>query len=173
MTIDALLAASCLPQVDHAVVIDGEPYWDGGLMGNPPIFPVIYNCHARDIAIVQLDPISHAGIPTTSSEITDRLNEITFNANLMREMRAIAFVTRLIEEGATGHEVGRLKRLHMHMIGDEEAMRALGFASKFNTDLAFLLHLKELGERAADAWLERSLADVGHRSTLDLAVIYV
>jgi NTE family protein len=173
MTLDALLAATCLPQVDHAVMIDGEPYWDGGLMGNPPIFPVIYNCRAHDIAIVQLDPITHDGIPKTPAEITDRLNEITFNANLMREMRAVAFVTRLIDEGATGHEIERLKRVHMHMIGDEPAMRELGFASKFNTDLAFLLYLRELGEAAADKWLEANLDAVGHRSSIDLGAIYL
>jgi NTE family protein len=172
MTLDALLASSCLPQTDQAVIIDGEPYWDGGLMGNPPIFPVIYNCHARDIVIVQLDPITHDGIPRSSPEINDRLNEITFNANLMREMRAIAFVSRLVEDGATGKEIGRLKRLNLHMIGDEPAMRELGFASKFNTDLAFLLYLKERGENAAEQWLTENLDAVGHRSSIDLREIF-
>jgi NTE family protein len=173
ITVDTLLASACLPQVEQAVIIDDEPYWDGGLMGNPPVFPLIYNCRAHDIVLVQLDPITHEGVPRSSAEITDRLNEITFNANLMREMRAIAFVTKLIDDGAKGKEIGRLRRMHVHMIGDEQPMRQLGFASKFNTDLAFLLYLKELGELAAEKWLDENLAAVGHRSTLDLREIFL
>ena len=173
ITVDTLFASTALPQVEQAVIVDGEPYWDGGLMGNPPVFPLIYNCHAHDIVLVQLDPITHEGVPRSSAEITDRVNEITFNANLMREMRAIAFVTRLIEDGAKGKEIGRLRRMHVHMIGDEPAMKLLGFASKFNTDLAFLLYLKELGELAAEKWLGENLAAVGHRSTLDLREIFL
>jgi len=171
LTTDMLLAATCLPQVEQAVIIDDEPYWDGGIMGNPPIFPLIYEASAPDILIVQLDPISHEGIPKTSAQITDRLNEITFNANLMREMRAIAFVTSLIDDPDI--ETEQLKRIHLHMIGDEARMRPLGFTSKFNTDLAFLLYLKELGEVAAEKWLGASLADIGHRSSLDLRAIFL
>jgi NTE family protein len=173
LTIDMLLASTCLPQVEQAVIVEDEPYWDGGLMGNPPIFPLIYECGSPDVVIVQLDPISHEGIPKTAAQITDRLNEITFNANLMREMRAIAFVTQLLEEGAEGIEAQRLKRIHIHMIGDEPRMRELGFTSKFNTDLNFLLYLKELGEAATEKWLAENLAAVGQRSSIDIRATFL
>ena len=94
LTLDALLASTCLPQFFQAVIIDGEPYWDGGYMGNPSLWPVIYKCQSRDIVIVEVNPLTRDGVPRTAAEITNRLNEITFNASLIRELRAIAFAAR-------------------------------------------------------------------------------
>src|SRR4029077_17225563 len=95
---EAVLASPCLPFMCQAVEIDGEPYWDGGYMGNPAIFPVIYGCESRDVVIVHINPVERARLPTTASEIMNHINEISFNSSLMREMRTIAFLTKLIDD---------------------------------------------------------------------------
>jgi NTE family protein len=174
LTIDALLAASCIPQVYRAVMIDGDPYWDGGMMGNPAIFPLIYGCGSSDVVIVQLDPIAQPATPRTASAIVDRVNEITFNANLMREMRAIAFALKLLDDDRlSGPRIERLKRLRVHLIGDEERMRTLGFVSKFNTDRGFLDYLKEAGRACAAAWLDKTFDAIGSRSSIDMSEIFL
>jgi len=96
---EAVLASACLPFIFHAVEIDGEAYWDGGYMGNPPIFPLIYHTTGSDVLIVQINPINIAEVPKRAPEIMDRINEVSFNSSLMREFRTIAFVTRLIDDG--------------------------------------------------------------------------
>jgi NTE family protein len=173
LTLDALLASACLPQIFQAVIIDGQPYWDGGYMGNPSIWPLIYNCGSRDVIVVEVNPLTRKGVPRTAAEITNRLNEITFNASLMREMRAIAFVERLIEADGQHPEVERLKKMLIHMIEAEEAMEQLGVASKLNTDLDFLLYLKELGRRTAGRWLEQHFAALGRYSSLDIPKVFL
>jgi NTE family protein len=167
ITIDALLASACLPTLFQTVEIDGEPYWDGGFMGNPPLYPLFYKCDSRDLVIVQINPIERDGIPKTAREILDRMNEITFNSSLMREMRAVAFVTRLIDEGLLDDE--RYKRVLVHMIEDETEMQALGFSSKLMADWSFLTHLRDLGRQAAARWLEQNFDRIGSESTLDIA----
>jgi NTE family protein len=99
LSVDALLASACVPQLFRAVVVDGEPYWDGGYSGNPAIWPLIYETPALDVMLVKIDPLVRSETPDTSGEIADRVNEITFNASLVSEMRAIAFVQRLVREG--------------------------------------------------------------------------
>jgi NTE family protein len=173
LTLDALLASACLPQIFQAVIIDGVPYWDGGYMGNPSIWPLIYNCGSRDVIVVEINPLTREGVPRSAAEITNRLNEITFNASLMREMRAIAFAERLIEADGQHPEVERLKKMLIHMIEAEEAMEELGVASKLNTDLDFLLYLKDLGRRTAGRWLDRHFAALGHYSSLDIRKVFL
>jgi NTE family protein len=169
LTLDKLLASAALPTVFQAVEIDGEAYWDGGYMGNPAVFPLIYNCSARDVVIVQVNPLTREGVPKTAGEIMNRLNEITFNASLMREMRAIAFVLKLLDEVPGDVPLVRgLKRMHIHMIEDEPAMESLGVASKLNTDMDFLLYLKGLGRDTAERWLQKNFDALGHRSTVDI-----
>jgi NTE family protein len=169
LTLDMLLASAALPTVFQAVEIDGEAYWDGGYMGNPAIFPLIYNCSARDVVIVQVNPLTRRGVPKTAGEIMNRLNEITFNASLAHEMRAIAFALKLLDQVPGDVPVVRsLKRMHVHMIEDEPAMESLGIASKLNTDLDFLLYLKRLGRETAERWLQRNFDALGHRSTIDI-----
>jgi NTE family protein len=169
LTLDMLLASAALPTVFQAVQIDGEAYWDGGFMGNPAIFPLIYNCTARDVVIVQVNPLTREGVPKTAGEIMNRLNEITFNASLMREMRAIAFVLKLLDELPGDLPVVRgLKRMHIHLIEDEPAMESLGVASKLNTDMDFLLYLKRLGRETAERWLKENFDALGQRSTVDI-----
>lgn len=166
LTIDALLASACLPLLFQAVEIDGEPYWDGGYTGNPAIYPLIYNTEALDILLVRINPLVREGTPTRSEEIMDRLSEITFNASLMGEMRAIAFVSRLVREGKL--EPGRYKDLRLHMVADDEGLAPLGANSKFDTDRAFLERLFEMGRGAADRWLADHKDDIGMRATIDV-----
>ena len=169
LSIDALLASACLPNVHDAVVIDGVPYWDGGFRGNPPIWPFIYESDSRDVVIVEVDPPSREGVPQSNAEIADRLNEITFGGALMAEMRAIAFVQDLIDQGAiTGEFSQRLKRLFIHSIADPASLAPLGSVSKFNIEPAFLDHLFGLGRKAATSWLAPTLDAVGVRSSIDI-----
>jgi NTE family protein len=174
VTIDALLASACLPFVFQAVEIDGVPYWDGGYMGNPVIYPLIYYCDSRDVAIVQINPLVRKGTPRSSTEIINRVSEISFNSSLIAEMRAIAFVQRLIAgDHLKGKSVARLKRIHVHMIGNEEKMRALGVTSKSNADIDFLAYLKGLGRQTAEDWLQANWGDIGNRSSLDIRATFL
>jgi NTE family protein len=169
ISLDALLASACLPQLYQAVEIDGEPYWDGGYMGNPAIWPLVYRCTTADVVIVQINPVVREGIPRTSLEIDNRMNEIAFNSSLMHEMRAIEFVQRLLEEGALTEQVAaRYKNMRIHVIGDQETMKALGVASKSNAERAFLEHLKAAGRACAAHWLEATIDDIGVRSSVNV-----
>ena len=166
LTIDALLASACLPQLFRAVQIDGEPYWDGGYSGNPAIWPLIYNTGALDVLLVKINPLVRPDLPDTPEEIADRVNEITFNAGLIGEMRAIDFVQRLVEQGRV--DPGAYKNLRLHMVADEEGLAPLHPSSKLNTDRRFLDALFELGRAAAERWLKAHRDDIGKKSTLDL-----
>jgi NTE family protein len=169
LSIDALLASACLPNVHDAVVIDGVPYWDGGYRGNPPIWPFIYECESRDVVIVEINPTFRPDVPKSNAEIADRLNEITFGGALIAEMRAIAFVQQLIEQGAvTGSFSERLKMILVHSIADEAALAPLGAVSKFNVEPAFLKHLFELGRSAATRWLAATFDMVGVTTSIDI-----
>lgn len=164
--IDALLASACLPFMFQAVEIDGEPYWDGGYTGNPAIFPLIYHSESLDILLVKINPLRREGTPTRSVEILDRLSEITFNTSLIGEMRAIAFVSRLLKERKL--DPGNYKDLRLHMVADDEGLAPFNASSKFNTDWGFLEQLHGLGRQAADRWLKAHGQDIGQRSSLDL-----
>jgi NTE family protein len=166
LSVDALLASACLPLLFQAIEIDGEPYWDGGYTGNPAIFPLIYNTEALDVLLVRINPLVRQGTPKRAEEIMDRLSEITFNASLMGEMRAIAFVSRLVRDGKL--ESSRYKDLRLHMVSDDDGLARLGANTKFNTDRAFLESLFEMGRRAADHWLVRHKHDIGVRGTVDV-----
>jgi len=169
LSIDALLASACLPNVHDAVVIDGVPYWDGGFRGNPPIWPFIYNCDSRDVVLVEVDPPFREKVPQSNAEIADRLNEITFGGALMSEMRAIAFVQELVEKDAISGEFGqRLRNMLVHSIADPDSLAPLGAVSKFNIEPDFLGYLFDLGRKAATLWLGSSFAAVGMHSTLDI-----
>ena len=166
VSIEALLASACLPFIFQAVEIDGEPYWDGGYSGNPAIFPLIYHSEALDIMLVKINPLMREGTPTRSVDIIDRLSEITFNTSLLAEMRAIAFVSRLLREQRL--DAGRYKDLRMHMIADDEGLAPFNASSKFNTDWGFLQQLSGLGREAADRWLKQHRAAIGQHATLDM-----
>jgi NTE family protein len=171
ITVSAVLASSCLPFLFQAIEIDGEAYWDGGYMGNPAIFPVIYGCQSTDVIIIHINPILREEIPRTATDILNRLNEISFNSSLMREMRAIAFANRLVGIGALrGDEI---KTMLIHAIEAESFMKELGVASKFNVDWQFLTHLRDAGRACADRWLQANFSHLGVRSTIDIHARYL
>ncbi|WP_140634735.1 patatin-like phospholipase family protein [Methylibium rhizosphaerae] len=169
--VDALLASACLPFIFQAVEVDGEPYWDGGYTGNPAIYPLIYNTEAMDIMLVKINPLSREALPTRAVEIIDRLSEITFNASLVAEMRAIAFVSRLVREGTL--QAGRYKDLRLHMVADDDGLAPYNASSKFNTDWTFLQQLFELGRKAATHWLRYHRQDLGVRGSLDIEKVFL
>ena len=123
MSVDVVLASACLPYLFHAVEIDGEHYWDGGFMGNPAIFPLIYNRGSKDVILVHINPIERKKLPKTAAEIFNRMDEISFNSSLMREMRAVAFVTKLIDDNVLDR--GKYSRMLIHSIRDDAAMAEL------------------------------------------------
>lgn len=171
MSPEVVLASACLPNIFQAVEIDGEHYWDGGFMGNPAIFPLIYNRGSKDVIIVHINPIVRTKLPRTAAEIFDRMNEISFNSSLLREMRAVAFVTRLIDENVLDSD--KYSRMLIHSIRDDAAMAELGVATKLNPDWDFLCRLRDSGRRKAAEWLERDLGKVGHSSSIDLTEVFL
>ena len=168
---DAVLASACLPFLFHAVEIGGEAYWDGGYMGNPAIFPLIYGCESRDVVVVHINPTMRPDVPRTARDILNRVNEISFNSSLMREMRAIQFVTDLIDQGRVAD--GKLKRMLVHAIAADEVMGQLGANSKLNADASFLRYMRDAGRRCAATWLEERWDDVGERSSVDIRGDYL
>jgi NTE family protein len=172
---EAVLASACLPLLFQAVEIDGEPYWDGGYTANPAVLPLVERCAAADLLIVQINPLDRPVLPTRSADITDRINEISFNSSLLHEMRTLALLKALIrDEGSTGHVptdtlFARIGELRTHRIHGEAALTELGARSKMQTGATFLGRLFDIGRDAADAWLSYHRRDLGRRTTLDLA----
>ena len=167
ITLDAVMASACLPQLFKAVEIDGAYYWDGGFGGNPALYPFFYATRVEDVLLVQINPVVREGAPRTAREIQDRVEEITFNAGLLRELRAIAFVKELIAAGKLSHDDYR--DIRMHRIDADEAFRDLAASSKINAEWAFLKYLRDLGRVAAQDWLADCYADVGHQPTIDIS----
>jgi NTE family protein len=170
ITVECLLASACLPIMFRAVEIGGESYWDGGYLGNPAISPLVHECVTKDVIIVQINPMYRPEVPQTAREILNRLNEISFNSCLMREMNGIATISRLLEEGQAASS--KYDSVRFHMIQAEQEMSALGSSSKFNADWAFLTYLHELGMRSADRWLAEHFDAIGDASTLDMIKTY-
>jgi NTE family protein len=169
ITADAVMASACLPSVYKAVEIDGEPYWDGGYVGNPALYPLVDESDCRDLVIVQINPIRSDTLPTSASEISNRLNEITFNSALIKELRAITLLRRLIE--AEGLETERYRDMRLHRIGGE-GLEHLSASSKLNAEWAFLEHLRDLGRAAAENWLKKHRDAIGQRSTFDPETLF-
>jgi len=166
VSVDAVLASACIPSVFQAVEINGEHYWDGGFMGNPPIFPLIYNCSSPDVLLIMVNPIRIKDVPQTAQAINDRINTLSFNSSLMREMRAVNFVNRLVDHGFD--EGGRLKKILVHCIDAEEEMCDLGVSSKLNVQRDFLQWLFELGRGRADAFLDEHFEKIGNISSTSI-----
>ncbi|MCG7391582.1 patatin-like phospholipase family protein [Microvirga sp. ACRRW] len=167
LTVDHVLASACLPTVFKAVEIDGEPYWDGGYTGNPALFPLFYETHTDDILLIQINPVERRVTPQTAEEIRSRLTEVTFNANLLYELRAINFVRRLIDEGKLSQD--EYKRVLMHRIHGGPELDAYAASSRFNARWDFFKKLKDLGRASARAWLQKNYQALGQESTLDLS----
>jgi NTE family protein len=168
---DVTLASACLPYLFQAVEVDGEAYWDGGYMANPALWPLFYEAGLPDdVLLCALNPQTLDTVPKTSAAIMDRLNEITFNASLIAELRAIAFVQRLLEDEEMGDKLkDRYRDVKVHAIKADDALKGLGAASKFNTDWDFLTGLRDQGRAAWKEWSSQCGTAVGHHSTVDLA----
>ena len=171
LTADVIAASACLPTLYHAVEIDGEAYWDGGYVGNPVLWPLIYNCQSRDIMIVQINPVTRDKPPRTAMDIRNRIDEITFNSSLIDEMRAISFVGRLLKEKAIDPK--RYREMLMHRIHSEAKLDKLDASSKMNAEWDFLTDLRDTGYAAADRWLRKNWQALGHKSTLDIQQHYL
>jgi NTE family protein len=165
ITPEVLLASACLPTMFHAVEIDGEAYWDGGYSGNPTITPLVQECQSRDTILVQINPVERAGTPRGARDILDRLNEVSFNAVLLKELRMIALLRQVADPGSG--EGAQWAGMRIHRVATE-IMTELGYSSKLNAEWDFLTMLRDEGRRAADAFLTEHSDNLGKRSTLDI-----
>ncbi|MFZ4120297.1 MAG: patatin-like phospholipase family protein [Caulobacterales bacterium] len=169
LTADHVMASACLPFIFQAVEIEGRPYWDGGYMGNPPLWPLFEESDSLDLLVVQINPVERPGTPRTAREILSRVNEITFNASLLREFRAIDFVRRLKDGGRL--EGTQYRDVLVHMIDSSQLME-LGASSKLNSEMAFLEMLFQEGRASASAWLDEHFDSLGHRSSANLRRLF-
>ena len=167
LSADAVMASACLPLLFKAVEIDGERYWDGGYSGNPALHPLIYQTETSDILLVQINPIEHHALPDTVPEIMERMNEVTFNASLLAELRAIEFVRRLLAEGKL--DARRYKSVRMHRIDGGAVLAPFGADSKTRADLPFVRKLFALGREQGQQWLAAHRQAVGLRPTIQIA----
>ncbi|MFT3973494.1 MAG: patatin-like phospholipase family protein [Amaricoccus sp.] len=175
VTADAILASACLPSLYQAIEIDDprtgrrEAYWDGGYTGNPALYPLFYRTRATDILIVHINPLYRDDLPTTASEIATRINEISFNASLLRELRNIEFVNRLIDRGVIAPEA--MRRNHVHSVSDDRLMNMLGIVTKMTISRTLLLQLRDAGRVAMSTFLDEHRDKIGQRSSVDLKAV--
>ena len=170
VTVDALLASACLPQLFPAVEIDGEAYWDGGYASNPPLRALVEAGAPADVLVVRTTPLERPGVPTGATAVQNRANEITFGAALRQELRSLGLVQRALADAPSLPEpLARLRDARVHMIGAEEEFQALHGGSAQDPSWGFLSEMRALGHAAADRWLEENLPAVGRCPTLDLA----
>ncbi|MBY6055246.1 patatin-like phospholipase family protein [Leisingera daeponensis] len=173
---EAILASACLPDLFQAVEIEDpetgrmEAYWDGGYTGNPALFPLFREALPGDVVIVNINPLEREEIPRTPQQIRNRVNEISFNSSLLRELRAINFVQRLLADGTL--QQGRMKQVRVHMIGDDDLMTQLSVTTKLIPVPQILARLKQAGRDAADGFLERDRDSLGVRSSADLPAMF-
>jgi len=170
MSLDAVMASACLPTVFQAVEIDGEAYWDGGYMGNPSLTPLLHDCTAGDILLVQITPMYRQEVPTSAADILNRLNEITFNSALIKEVRSVVMLQKLL--GEHDIDIGCYRNARLHHLSGDEPLAHLSVSSKLNAEWAFLCHLHDLGRATTEAWLMEHFDDLGERSTLDVERIF-
>jgi NTE family protein len=167
ITLDSVMASTALPTFFQAVKIDGEYYWDGGYMGNPPLAPLIANSKITDLLLIKLNSINIDRVPKSSKDISDRVTEICFNSSLMNEMRMIEMRNELIRSGLDLGKYGN-KEIFVHSISGYDTLGKLDYSTKMNTDLKFLLRLKNAGREAADKWIKEELKNVGKKSSFDV-----
>jgi NTE family protein len=168
ITADVLLASACLPTMFQAIEIGGEPYWDGGFAGNPTITPLVRETEAHDSILVQINPRERPSTPRSAAEILNRLNEISFNSALMKELRMIALLREVADPGRG--EGARWAGMRTHRIMTE-MMSDLGYSSKLNAEWEFLTMLRTEGRRATSEFIDAHTDDLGHRSTADIDVL--
>jgi NTE family protein len=168
--VEALLASACLPQLFQAVEIEGEPYWDGGFAGNPTLVPLITELQSDDTILVPINPIERPGTPRSARDILDRVNEISFNAVALKELKMMAMLRKVADPGNT--EGAAWARMRLHMVRNE-VMVGLGYSSKLNAEWAFLQWLRDAGREATERFLRTHADAIGRRSSLDLDAMLV
>lgn len=169
VTSKVVLASACLPQIFQAVEINGEHYWDGGFMGNPVLYPLFYYTESRDVVILHINPIERPGPPTSSGDIANRVNEITFNSSLIKELRSVYFVQQLLDQGKIKEEYrDDFKYVLIHSVRADSAMSDLSAGSKLSSEWGFLTMLRDRGRALATQWIDHHFDDIGVRSTVDL-----
>lgn len=168
ITPEALLASACLPQLFQAIEIDGEPYWDGGFAGNPTLVPLIMELESDDTILIPINPIERTTAPRSARDILDRVNEISFNAVALKELKMIALLRQVAEAGAADllPEARQWARMRMHLVRND-VMVTLGYSSKLNAEWAFLAMLRAEGRKAAQAFLDQHGDAIGKRNTLN------
>ncbi|MDE3060573.1 MAG: patatin-like phospholipase family protein [Pseudomonadota bacterium] len=160
LSLDAVMASSCLPFVFKTVEIDGEPYWDGSFSGCPPLFPLAESKGTPDIVLVQVNSAYVEEVPTSAADILDRANEISFHSVLLHELKTIALQNKTAA-----------RPVHVHRIEAQDMLASLGRASKLNADWNFLTYLRDLGAQAAEDWLKASRDKLGRESSLDISAL--
>ena len=171
LTAQAVMASACLPMLFRPVQIDDESYWDGGYSVNPPLTPLVDHCDSRDLLLVQINPLKRDGVPQSPAEILDRINELTFNASLLTQMRSIDFINRLIEEGAMRE--GRCKHVLLHRIDGGAEMAHYPASSRNSADAAMIGKMFELGRASAAQWLARHFSALGQHGTVNIRRDYL
>ena len=170
LSADVVLASACLPLMHQAIEIDGDPYWDGGFSGNPLLTPLIHESRARDIVLVQINPIERTGTPRTAREILNRVNEISFNSSLKKELRGIAMFQRVLATAKITTDAAWMDQwsnIRLHRIATPK-LAELGASSKLNAEWTFLSMLRDEGHGSAERFLAEHGADLGKRSTYDI-----
>ncbi len=171
ITSDALMASACLPTMFQAVSVEDHYYWDGGFAGNPSIWPLAYISETSDIVVVEINPVVRKEIPRNANEITNRVNEISFNASLIAEIKSIHFINQLIEENHISSDIYR--KLHIHLIRAADEMLDLNASSKMNTSLDFIQYLHKLGRKSAEKWIKHNFKYLGDTSSIDIHDSYL
>lgn len=167
LSMEVVIASACLPKLFQAVAIGDDFYWDGGYLGNPAIYPLIYETNCKDVLIIHTFPIVRQEVPHTALDIDSRLREISFNSSLMREMRAIAFTTKLIEQGWIKPEFEKkLKKVRMHCIRADESLHDFSSSTVYNSNWNFLIQLRDIGRQAADTWIHKHFNDINKKTTI-------
>lgn len=174
LTVDAVMASACLPLLFKAVEIDGQAYWDGGYVANPSLLPLVTESTCSDLVLVQINPACRKDVPTSAHDILDRINEITFNSALVKELRTIGLLQQLIKaEGlpkgsGPGSLFGQIANLRLHRIDAQEELAELGAASKINAAWSLINRLHRIGRETTDRWLLHHCPQIGRKSTLSL-----
>ncbi|MEX2517631.1 MAG: patatin-like phospholipase family protein [Gammaproteobacteria bacterium] len=174
LSVDALLASACLPSIHHAVTINGEAYWDGGYTGNPPVYPLIFNCQGSDVLIVVVQPLQREKLPVTAEEIRMRAAELSFNTAFLREMRAIAFSKEYIDKDwlPLGKLERMLNRLNIHMVENANVVSDTDASSRYGSPPEFIQLLHDEGYDCCSQWLKNNCANIGKQSTVNLQEVF-
>ncbi|KAA0013765.1 patatin-like phospholipase family protein [Billgrantia pellis] len=170
ISVDTVMASACLPFMFPAVMIEGEAYWDGGYSGNPALFPLVDDMGCQDLVVVQVNPLVRQALPDSARDIVNRINEITFNSSLIKELRSIQLLQQLID--AEDLEVERYRSMRLHLIHAEQEAEQLSASSKLNAQWDFISRLYRQGRNWADLWLEQHYDAIGYHSTFDLNAVF-